>query len=72
MTDNQYVKMDDGKMLLVKQKSRAVITALHTMWRPVVMDKKQEEPDEAVELLVSLRPDIGTEPKQERCERAVA
>ena len=31
MTDDQYVKMADGKLVPVKQKSRPVRTALHTM-----------------------------------------
>ena len=38
MTDDQYVKIADGKLVLVKQKSCPVRTALHTMWGPVVMD----------------------------------
>ena len=38
MTDDQYVKMADGKFVLVKQKSCPVRTALQTMWGPVVMD----------------------------------
>ena len=38
MTDDQYVKMADDKLVLVKQKSCPVRTALHKMWRPVVMD----------------------------------
>ena len=38
MTDDQYVKMADGKLVLRKQKSYPVRTALHTMWGPVVMD----------------------------------
>ena len=38
VTDDQYVKMVDGKLVLVKQKSCHVRTALHTMWGPVVMD----------------------------------
>ena len=38
MTDDQYVKMADGNLVLVKQKWCPVRTALHTIWRPVVMD----------------------------------
>ena len=38
MTDDHYVKMTDGKLVLVKQKSCPVRTALYTMWGPVVMD----------------------------------
>ena len=38
MTDDQYIKMAEGKLVLVKQKSCPVRTALHTMWGPVVMD----------------------------------
>ena len=38
MADDQYVKISDCKLVLVKQKSCAVRTALHTMWGPVVMD----------------------------------
>ena len=38
MTDDQYVKMADGRLVLVMQKSCPVRTALHTMWGPVVMD----------------------------------
>ena len=38
MTNGQYVNMANGKLVLVKQKSCPVRTALHTMWRPVVMD----------------------------------
>ena len=30
MTDDQYVKMSDGKVVIVKQKSCPVRTALHT------------------------------------------
>ena len=37
MTDDQYVKMADGKLILVKEKSCPVKTALHTMWGLVVM-----------------------------------
>ena len=37
MTDDQYMNMADGKLVLVKQKSCAVRTALHTMWGPVVI-----------------------------------
>ena len=37
-TDDQYVEMVDGKLVLVKQNSRPVRTALHTMWAPVVTD----------------------------------
>ena len=37
-TDDQYVKMADGKLVLVKQKSCPVRRALHTMWGPVVMN----------------------------------
>ena len=39
MIDDQYVKMADGKLMLVKQKSCPVRTALRTMWGPVVMDR---------------------------------
>ena len=38
MTDDQNVKMADGKLVLVKQKSCPVRTAVHAMWGPVVMD----------------------------------
>ena len=38
ITDDQYVKMADGKLVLVKQKSCPVRRALHTMWGPGVMD----------------------------------
>ena len=38
MTDEQYVKLPDGKLGLVRQKSCPVRTALQTMWGPVVMD----------------------------------
>ena len=38
ITDDQCVKMADGKLVLVKQKSCPVRTALNTMWVPVVMD----------------------------------
>ena len=38
MTDDQHVKMADGKLVLVKQKSCPVETTLHTMCGPVVMD----------------------------------
>ena len=38
MTDDQYVKMVDGKLVLVKKKSRPVRTASDTMWAPVMMD----------------------------------
>ena len=38
MIDEQHVKMADGKLVLVKQKSCSVRTALHTMWGPVMMD----------------------------------
>ena len=38
MTNGQYVKMVDGKLVLVKQKSCPVRTVLHTMWGLVVMD----------------------------------
>ena len=38
MTDDQYVKMTDGKLLPVVQKSCPVKAALHIMWGPVVMD----------------------------------
>ena len=36
MTDDQYVKMADGKLVLVNQKSCPVKTALQTMWGPVM------------------------------------
>ena len=32
MTDNQYVEMATGKLVLVEQKSCPVRTALHTLW----------------------------------------
>ena len=35
ITDEQYVKMVDGKLVLVKQKSCPVRTALHTVCRPL-------------------------------------
>ena len=38
MIDDQYVKMADGKLVLVKQKSCTVRAALHTLWGPVMMD----------------------------------
>ena len=38
MTNDQYVKMADCKLVLVKQKSCSVRTTLHTMWGPVMMD----------------------------------
>ena len=38
MTDDQYGKTADGKLVLVKQKSCPARTASHTMWGPVVMD----------------------------------
>ena len=38
MTDDQYVKMANGKLMLVKQKSCFVRTTLHTMRGPVMMD----------------------------------
>ena len=38
MTDDQYVRIADDKLVLVKQKSYPVRTASHTMWGPVVMD----------------------------------
>ena len=38
MTDDQYVKMADGKLVLVNQTSCPVRTALHTIWGQVVMD----------------------------------
>ena len=38
MTDDQYVKMADGKMVLVKQKPCPVRIALLTMWGPGLMD----------------------------------
>ena len=38
MTDDQYVKMANGKLVLVKQTSCPVRIALHTIWGPVVMD----------------------------------
>ena len=38
MTDDQYVKMADDKLVLVKQKSCPVKTVLHAMWGLVVMD----------------------------------
>ena len=38
ITDDQYVKMADGKLVKVKQKSCPVRTALLTMWGPVVID----------------------------------
>ena len=38
MTDDQYVKIADGKLVLVKQKLCPVRTGLHTMWGPVVME----------------------------------
>ena len=38
MNDGQHVKMADGKLVLVKQMSCSVKTALDTMWGPVVMD----------------------------------
>ena len=36
--DDQYVKMVYGKVVLVKQKSCLVRTAVYTTWVPVVMD----------------------------------
>ena len=41
MTDDQYVKMVDGKSVLVKQKSCPVETALHTMWAPIAASINQ-------------------------------
>ena len=38
MADDQYVKIVDGKLVLVKQKSCPVRIYLYTMWGPVVMD----------------------------------
>ena len=38
MTDDQYAKMADSKLVLVRQKSYLVRTALHTMRGSVVMD----------------------------------
>ena len=38
MTDDQFVDMADGKLVLVKPKSCPVRIALHTMWGPMVMD----------------------------------
>ena len=38
MTDDQYMKMADGKLVLVRQKSCLMRTALHTMRGSVVMD----------------------------------
>ena len=38
MINDQHVKMADGKLELVKQKSCLVKTTFHTMWGPVVMD----------------------------------
>ena len=38
MTDDQYVKMADGCLLLVKKKSWPMRTDLHTIWGSVVMD----------------------------------
>ena len=38
MVVDQYVKMADVKLVLVKQKSCPVRTVLHMMWGPVVMD----------------------------------
>ena len=39
ITDDQYVKMADGKLVVVNQKSCPVRRALHTMWGPGVMGK---------------------------------
>ena len=39
LTDDQYVNMADGKLVLVKQKPCPVRRALHTMWGPMVMDR---------------------------------
>ena len=38
MTNDQYLKMADGKLVVVKQKSCSPSAALHTMWGPVVTD----------------------------------
>ena len=38
MIDDQYVKMADGKLVLARQKSCPMRSALPTMWEPVVMD----------------------------------
>ena len=38
ITNDQYVEMVDGKLVLVKQTSCPVRTALHAMWGPVVMN----------------------------------
>ena len=38
MTDGRYVEMANDKLVVVKQKSCSVKTALHTIWGPVVMD----------------------------------
>ena len=38
MTDDQYLNMANGKLVLVEEKSCPVKTALHTMSGPVVMD----------------------------------
>ena len=39
MTDDHYVKMADGKLVLVKQKWYPVRRALNTMWGPGMMDR---------------------------------
>ena len=38
LTDDQYVNVVDGKLMLVKKKPCPVRIALHNMWEPVVMD----------------------------------
>ena len=38
ITNDRYVEMVDGKLVLVKQTSCPVRTALHAMWGPVVMN----------------------------------